>query len=75
MNPLMPQENLQAKLARLIPVKIGDVLCHPKFKCIQLTNPGQEQLKKDLHRYRCKEELIQLFENTLDYSASDEYLP
>ena len=46
----------------------------PKFKCIHLTNPGQEQLKKDLYRYRFKEVLIQLFENALDYSASDDYL-
>ena len=74
MDPLMLQENLQEKLARVIPIKIGDVLCYPKFKCIHLNNPGREQLKKDLHRYRFKEVLIQLFENALDYSASDEFL-
>ena len=70
----MPQEVVQEKLARVIPIKIGDVLCYPKFKCIHLTNPGQDQLKKDLHRYRFKEVLIQLFENAQDYSASDEWL-
>ena len=50
------------------------MLCYPKFKCIHLTNPGQDQLKKDLHRYRFTEVLIQLFENAQDYSASDEWL-
>ena len=74
MNPNMPQEVVQEKPARVIPIKIGDVLCYPKFKCIHLTNPGQEQLKKDLHRYRFKELLIQLFENAQDYGASDEWL-
>ena len=74
MNPNMPQEVIQEKPARVIPIKIGDVLCYPKFKCIHLTTPGQEQLKKDLHRYRFKELLIQLFENAQDYGASDEWL-
>ena len=62
----MPQEVVQEKLARVIRIKIGDVLCYPKFKCIHLTNPVQEQSKKDLHRYRFKEVLIQLFENAQD---------
>ena len=31
-------------------------------------------MKKDLHRYRFKELLIQLFENAQDYGASDEWL-
>ena len=70
----MLQEVGQETLARVIPIKIGDVLCNPKFKCIHLTNPGQDQLKKDLHRYRFKEVFIQLFENAQDYSASDEWL-
>ena len=74
MNPNMPQEVVQEKPARVIPIKIGDVLCYPKFKCIHLTNPGQEQLKKDLHRYWFKEVLIQLFEHVQDYGASDEWL-
>ena len=74
MNPNMPQEVRQEKPARVIPIKIGDVLCYPKFKCIHITNPGQEQLKKDLHHYRFKEMLIQLFENAQDYGASDEWL-
>ena len=65
---------VQEKLARVIPIKIGDVLCYPKFKCIHLTNPGREQFKKDLHRYRFKEVLVQLFEHAQDYGASDEWL-
>ena len=28
MDPIMPQEVVQEKLARVVPIKIGDVLCH-----------------------------------------------
>ena len=74
MNPLMSSENEQEKFTRVIPIKIVDVLCYPKFKCIHLVDPGQEQLKKDLYRYRFNEVLIQLFEYADNYSASDKWL-
>ena len=74
LNPLMSSESEQEKLSRVIPIKIGDVQCYPKFKCIHLIDPGQEQLKKDLYRYRFKELLIQLFEYAENYSSSDEWL-
>ena len=70
MNPSMPIETDQ----EVIPIKIGDVLCYPKFKFFHLVNPGQEQSKKDLYRYRFKEVLIQLFEHSGNYYASDEWL-
>ena len=54
MNPSMPSENGQEKIARVILNKIADVLCYPKFKCIHLVDPGQEQLKKYLYRYKIK---------------------
>ena len=74
MNPIMSSESEQEKIVRAIPIKIGDVQCYPKFKCIHRVDPRQEQLKKDLHRYRFKEVLIQLFEYAENYSASDEWL-
>ena len=45
-----------------------------QLRCIHLVEQGQEQLKKDLYRYRCKEAIIQLIECADNYSASDEWL-
>ena len=73
-NPISIHENMQAHPARVVPLKIGDRLCFPKFKCMHLEFPGMEQLKKDLARYRQKEVLIHLFKNANNYSESDEEL-
>ena len=62
------------KLARVIPVTIGDQLCYPRFTCIHLNYPGEEQLKKNLARYRQKDILIHLFECANNFDASDEEL-
>jgi hypothetical protein len=62
------------KLSRVIPITIGDQLCYPKFKCIHLEFPGDEQLKKNLARYRQKEILIHLLECANNFDASDEEL-
>ena len=74
MNPIMYSESEQEKLVRVILIKMGDVQCYHKFKCIHLVDPGQEQLKKDLYRYRFTEMLIRLFEHAENYSASEESL-
>ena len=55
-------------------MKIGEYLCFPRFKCKHLANSGLEQLKKDLHRYRLKEVLIQLFSHFDNYDATDKLL-
>ena len=62
------------KFSRVFPITIGDQLCYPKFKCIHLDYPGDEQLKKNLARYRQKEILIHLFECANNFDASDEEL-
>ena len=36
---------------KVVPIKIGDSLCHPVFLCLHSKNPGIEQLGKDLSRY------------------------
>ena len=62
------------KFSRVVPITIGDQLCYPKFKCIHLDFPGEEQLKKNLARYRQKELLIHLFKCANNFDASDEEL-
>ena len=78
MNPTTSETNISApenvKLSRVIPVTIGDELCYPRFTCIHLDFPGDEQLKKSLTRYRQKELLIHLFECANNFDASDEEL-
>ena len=78
MNPTTSEINISApenvKLSRVIPVTIGDQLCYPRFTCIHLDFPGDEQLKKNLARYRQKEILIHLFECANNFDASDEEL-
>ena len=78
MNPTTSEINISApenvKLSRVIPVTIGDQLCYPRFNCIHLDFPGDEQLKKNLARYRQKEILIHLFECANNFDASDEEL-
>jgi len=54
------------KLSRVIPITIGDQLCYPKFKCIHLEFPGEEQLQKDI--------LIHLLDCANNFDASDEEL-
>ena len=50
-------------------------LCYPGFLCLHAKNPGHEQLKKDLHRYRStKQVLQQLYIEGQNYAASDEWL-
>ena len=62
------------KLSRVIFITMGDELCFPKFKCIHLDFPGDEQLKKNLARYRQKEILIHLLDCANNFDASDEEL-
>ena len=59
------------KFFRVIPITISNQLCYPKFKCIHLKFPGEEQLKKNLARYRQKEILIHLLECANNFDASD----
>ena len=60
---------------RVVPIKIGDSLCYPVFLCLHSKNPGNEQLRRDLHRYRStKQVLKQLFIEGQNYEASDEWL-
>ena len=78
MNPTNSETNINTpegiKLSRIIPITIGDQLCYPRFTCIHLDFPGDEQLKKNLARYRQKEILIHLFECANNFDASDEEL-
>ena len=62
------------KFSRVVPITIGDQLCYPKFKCIHLDYPGEEQLKKNLARYRQKDILIHLLGCANNFDASDEEL-
>ena len=62
------------KFSRVVPITIGDQLCYPKFKCIHLDYPGDEQLKKNLARYRQKDILIHLLGCANNFDASDEEL-
>ena len=66
--------NATMQLAKVVPVNINDHLCYPKFNCIHLNFPGQEQLKRNLARYRQKDVLIHLFEHANNFDASDEEL-
>ena len=60
---------------RVVPIKIGDTLCYPVFLCLHAKNPGHEQLKRDLQRYRStKQVLRQLFVDGQNYAASDDWL-
>ena len=62
------------KLSRVVPVTIGDQLCYPKYNCIHLNYPGEEQLKKNLARYKQKDILIHLFQCANNFDASNEEL-
>ena len=68
-NPTAP-----VQLTKVVPVNIGDQLCFPKFTCSHLTFPGQEQLKRNLTRYRQKDVLLHLVENANNFELSDEEL-
>ena len=67
-------DNVETQLLRIVPVKIGDLLCYPPFKCIHLNTPNRDQLKKDLTRYRQKEIMIQLCNDADNYSSTYEEL-
>ena len=67
-------DNVEAQLLRVVPVKLGDLLCYPPFKCIHLNTPNRDQLKKDLARYRQKEIMIQLCNDADNYSSTYEEL-
>jgi len=67
--------NTEQQLQRVVPIKIGDSLCYPVFLCLHSKNPGHEQLKRDLQRYRStKQVLRQLFIEGQNYAASDEWV-
>ena len=59
---------------RVVPIKIGDQLCYPKFTCVHLDFPGLDQLKRNLARYRQKDVLLHLVENANNFELSDEEL-
>ena len=63
------------QLQRVVPIKIGDGLCYPVFLCLLLKNPGPEQLKKDLSRYKTTKQILkQLFVEGENYETTDEWL-
>ena len=67
--------NTEQHLQRVVPIKIGDTLCYPVFLCLHSKNPGHEQLKRDLQRYRStKQVLRQLFVEGQNYAASDDWV-
>ena len=57
-----------------MPVNIRDHLCYPKFTCMHLNFPEQEQLMRNLARYRQTDALIHLFDNANNFDALDEEL-
>ena len=60
---------------KVVPLKLGETLCYPVFLCLHSKNPGTEQLKKDLSRYRSTKQILkQLFVEGQNYEASDEWL-
>ena len=61
---------VEAQLLRVVPVKLGDLLCSPPFKCIHLNTPNRDQLKKDLACYRKNEIMIQLCNNADNYKST-----
>ena len=71
----MADQVISEQLQRVVPIKIGETLCYPVFLCLHAKNPGQEQLKRDLQRYRStKQVLRQLFVEGQNYAASEEWL-
>ena len=67
--------NTEQHLQRVVPIKIGDSLCFPVFLCLHSKNPGHEQLRRDLQRYRStKQVLRQLFVEGQNYAASDDWV-
>ena len=73
----MAELTINEQFQRVVPIKIGQTLCFPVFLCLHAKNPGREQLKRDLQRYRCrstKQVLRQLFVEGQNYAASDEWL-
>ena len=60
---------------RVVPIKIGETSCCLVFLCLHAKNPGHEQLKRDLQRYRStKQVLRQLFIEGQNYAASDDWV-
>ena len=57
----------EVQLAKVASVLIEDQLCYPKFTCVHLIFPGAEQLKRNLARYRQKENVIHLFDNANNF--------
>ena len=75
MENLAISERNNEQLQRVAPLKIGDTLCYPVFLCLHSKNPGHDQLKRDLQRYRStKQVLKQLCIERHNYAASDEWL-
>ena len=71
----MADLSINKQFQRVVPVKIGGTLCYPVFLCLHAKNPGHEQLKRDLQRYRStKQVLRQLFVEGQNYAASDDWL-
>ena len=67
--------NPEQQLQKVVPIKIGDSLCFPVFLCLHTKNPGHEQLRRDLQRYRStKQVLRQLFVEGQNYAASDDWV-
>ena len=67
-------DNEEMNLVRVIPCMIGEHLCYPRCTCVHLNFPGEEQLNKNLARYRQKEILIHIFDNANNFDSSDEEL-
>jgi len=70
--PTAPTASMQR--TRVVPIKIRNQLCYPKFTCIHLNFPGLDQLKRNLARYRQKDVLIHLFDNANNFELLDEEL-
>ena len=71
----MENHSINEQFQRVVPLKIGQTLCYPVFLCLHAKNPGKEQLKKYLHRYRSSKQVLkQLFIEGQNYAASDKCL-
>jgi len=71
----MADLTITEQFQRVVPIKIGETLCYPVFLCLHAKNPGHEQLKRDLQRYRSTYQVLrQLFVEGQNYAASDEWL-
>ena len=75
MHQLSISDQNQVRLQRVVLIQIGDHFCNPEFKCLHLKNPGVEQLKEGLYRYRTtKEILIEMFDLSQNYAAFEDWL-